>query len=181
MLYYETRNDLLYFFQKGLTVAEVGVFKGDFSKIIKDVLQPKELHLIDLFSGPMISGDKDGNNIEKILLDPYYENLKQTYSTDKSVFIRKGTSAEILSSYESDYFDFIYIDADHSYEAVKSDLNQSLNKVKFGGYLGGHDFNAQEFPGVYKAVTEFCSSTGNEIICLTNDKLPSFIIKINFK
>ena len=118
MKFYNTRNDLLSFFEKNLVVCEIGVFKGDFAKVIKSVMNPKELHLIDLFSGDMTSGDKDGNNIETIKLDPFYEDLISFYKLDNSVFIKKGKSSYVLKTYQDNYFDFVYIDADHSYEGV---------------------------------------------------------------
>jgi SAM-dependent methyltransferase len=36
-------------------------------------------------------------------------------------------------------FDFVFIDADHSYAATRRDLQAWRPKVKPGGYLGGHD------------------------------------------
>jgi hypothetical protein len=58
MIIIESRNELLKIFDKNLKIAEIGVFKGDYSKYIFDVLQSCELHLIDLFHGDMCSGDK---------------------------------------------------------------------------------------------------------------------------
>lgn len=46
--------------------------------------------------------------------------------------------------------DFVYIDAVHEYEPVKSDINYWRHKVKA---IGGHDYSA-EFPGVKQAVDE---------------------------
>lgn len=47
--------------------------------------------------------------------------------------------------------DFVFIDADHSYEAVRRDIDAWRSKVRPGGWLGGHDYN-QRFPGVVRAV-----------------------------
>lgn len=49
--------------------------------------------------------------------------------------------------------DFVFIDAGHSYEAVRSDIKNWLPKVKLGGWFGGHDFHAS-WPGVQQAVIE---------------------------
>lgn len=47
--------------------------------------------------------------------------------------------------------DLVYIDADHGYEAVKSDILLSLKLVKPNGIISGHDYNLE---GVKKAVNE---------------------------
>lgn len=49
--------------------------------------------------------------------------------------------------------DFVFIDAAHSYEAVRDDIADWLPKVKPGGWFGGHDFHPN-WPGVQQAVTE---------------------------
>ena len=51
--------------------------------------------------------------------------------------------------------DFVFIDADHSYEAVKADIAAWHPKVKQGGYLGGHDLC---FETVKRAVDEMIGS-----------------------
>ncbi len=49
-------------------------------------------------------------------------------------------SIEASKLYEDNSIDFVYIDADHSYEAVKNDINAWLPKVKPNGILAGHDY-----------------------------------------
>ena len=51
-------------------------------------------------------------------------------------------------------FDYIYIDADHSYESVKADIETWLPFVKPSGIIAGHDYSAH-FTGVVTAVNEF--------------------------
>ena len=73
-----------------------------------------------------------------------------------------------------DSLDFVFIDADHSYESVLDDIILWYPKVKSGGIIAGHDYNLAEFevwstheqktwmmiphPGVVKAVNEFFGS-----------------------
>ena len=40
-------------------------------------------------------------------------------------------------------YDFIYIDGDHSYEAVKKDLYEYFDLVEEGGIIAGHDIDQQ--------------------------------------
>jgi hypothetical protein len=172
----ETRNDLLNTMDKNLVVCEIGVFKGDFSKIMLDILSPKELHLIDIFDGMMCSGDKDGNDIIWTNLDEEYMNVKNTFSNDNRVYVHKGLSYDILNSFEDNYFDMVYIDGNHSYDGVKSDLKSSFLKVKNGGLICGHDYISSKFEGVVRAVDEFCDNHNLEIEYLTKDGCPSFCI-----
>ena len=51
MITFETREDLLNYLGIDLKIAEIGVFKGEFSKFIFDNLKPKELFLVDIFEG----------------------------------------------------------------------------------------------------------------------------------
>lgn len=50
----------------------------------------------------------------------------------------KGLSHEIGHTFNLP-IDFLFIDADHSYEAVKADWNQWFPKVKRDGYIALHD------------------------------------------
>ncbi len=171
----DNRNNLIKSFDKNLKIMEIGVFKGEFSKFIFDEIEPAELHLVDLFEGQMCSGDKDGNDIVWTDLSHEYENLK-SYFNGKNVFLHKGFSNDILSKFEDGYFDIIYIDGDHSYEGVKSDLKISYDKIKNGGFICGHDYTRALFEGVVRAVDEFCIEKSLEIKYLTNDGCPSFLI-----
>ena len=145
---------------KNAVGAEIGVFTGDFSDLILKICRPDQLHLIDLFLegvkvlSPSKTGDRylriDGRELEKTVRAKY-ENCKQ-------VKVHKGKSAEILAGFPDDYFDYIYIDG------VKKDLEICRQKVKPGGWILGHDYNAKKyhpdgfiFLGCVKAVDAFCA------------------------
>lgn len=51
--------------------------------------------------------------------------------------------------------DFLFIDGDHSYQAVQADIQVWLPKVKVGGLVGFHDYREDFFPGVVQAVDEY--------------------------
>ena len=173
------RNELIKTLNKNLIVCEIGVFKGEFSKYLLDNLEPKELHLIDIFEGQMCSGDKDGNNIIWTELILEYENLKRVYSDNSKVTIHKGFSEQILEKFPDDYFDMIYVDGDHTYAGVQKDLKICFRKIKNGGILCGHDYSEFKFPGVFKAVNEFCRDNNQQIDTVTLDGCPTFQINLN--
>ena len=49
--------------------------------------------------------------------------------------------------------DFIYIDGDHRYEAVRDDIQIALKLTKDNFYIGGHDYY-ERWPGVVRAVDQ---------------------------
>jgi len=169
------RNILLNLFPKGGRVAELGVFTGEFSKILFETLDPSELFLVDIFPSYMTSGDKDGNNIIEVNLENYYQILVEEYKNNSKVKIIKSKTIDFLNSLDDEYLDMVYIDADHSYDGVKNDLELSYKKVKKNGIIFGHDYSNKMFPEVVKAVDNFCYFYNLKIEFLTQDGCPTFV------
>lgn len=63
-------------------------------------------------------------------------------------------SVDAAKEVEDGVLDLVFIDADHSYEACKSDIAAWRPKVRKGGWLMGHDYHKGNFPGVVRAVDE---------------------------
>jgi hypothetical protein len=96
---------------------------------------------------------KDYNKVDKYNL-PYSEIVKEDKESEYIVeYIWKEELPE-------KYFDFIYIDANHSYDFVKEDILGWYPKLKVNGILSGHDYlvGRKGRDGVKRAVDEFCSS-----------------------
>jgi len=73
---------------------------------------------------------------------------------DTLVEVIKGDSAETGRDWEGPPVDFLIIDADHSYEAVKADLTAWLPNIGKNGIIGLHDFANSYTPGVERAARE---------------------------
>lgn len=117
------------------TGAEIGVDKGIlFGMLLKHC---PTLHLIgvDLFP-------------DRVRSHRAFANAE--HYADRARLI-EGDSVESAAQVEDGSLDFVFIDADHSYDAVRRDIEAWRPKVKPGGWLGGHDYN-QKFPGVIRAV-----------------------------
>ena len=177
MITFETREDLLKYLGTDLKIAEIGVFKGEFSKFIFENLKPKELFLVDLFEGYAGSGDKDGNNMQFTNLETEHSRLIEYFKENKNVYIIKENSKNFISSLRDGSLDLIYIDGDHDYSGVKSDLMLSYDKIKNGGYICGHDYVSPVFDGVVRAVNEFCIDKDLKIDYITKDGCPTYCIK----
>jgi hypothetical protein len=173
----KTREEMISLLPKQIKIAELGVFKGDFSRILFETINPKSLYLVDVFSGVIGSGDKNGENFEFINLSESFNFLQNYFAPNPQVNIVRSYSHDFLNSLEDQYLDAVYIDADHSYEAVKNDLSLSIKKVKSGGFIMGHDYHKNIFPSVVQAVDEFCKENSLFIKYLTEDGCPSFLIE----
>jgi len=171
MKIYDNRNQMLESLPKNLVIAELGVFEGEFSKIIYDICQPSKLNLVDMFTGYFGSGDKDGKNYHHVQLED--EMIKiQDYFKDKNIDVIKSMTTDFLKSLDDETLDMVYIDADHSYYSVLSDLRLSYVKVKKDGFICGHDYISE----AKIAVDDFCKEKNLEIRKLTLDGCPSFCI-----
>ena len=84
------------------------------------------------------------------LYEQFRRNMKAVAHLHNPI---QASSLEAVKRYKDASLDFVFLDASHTYEDVKADIQAWKPKVKQGGYLGGHDFQT-EFPGVVKAVTE---------------------------
>lgn len=59
------------------------------------------------------------------------------------VEIRKGWSQDELPKLPAGMYDLVYIDGDHTYEGVKSDIANAAGLVRSGGILCGDDLELQ--------------------------------------
>jgi len=78
-----------------------------------------------------------------------FNTITRPYS--RYLTVLKGDSSTMAGKVEDDSLDFVFIDADHRYEAVIKDLAAWVPKLKSGGILCGHDIH---LVGVRKAIDE---------------------------
>jgi len=89
------------------------------------------------------------------------DRLQKVLNEYKNIEFHQMLFKDFTSKCE-EKFDFIYIDGMHNYNGVKEDIILSLNLIKEGGILSGHDFNSQN-PGVITAVYEFFDKNDIEV------------------
>lgn len=132
--------------------AEVGVQTGFFSRAILDICQPSRLHLLDIDLGSFSIAEQFTSEIERGVVD-----------------LHEGDSSTMLSQFPDQYFNFIYVDGDHSYDGVKRDIQAAITKVKPDGYLIFNDYTywspveCMRY-GVMQAVNELCVEDGWEMV-----------------
>ena len=128
---------------KRAIVAEVGTFRGANAQRILEGADPKELHLID----------RDFSILERGPLEAAIEGGR--------VHLHEGDSSATLAGLPAEQFDWIYIDADNSYRAVKQDIEAAKSRVKSDGLLVFHNYmffshNELKPYGFVPAVHELC-------------------------
>ena len=110
-----------------LTGMEVGVRGGQHAVYILK-LDIKRLYLVDPYRLSYSSNANDWYRAAHDLTSPHFRKVTWLVMTSEE-------AARILN----DTLDFVYIDGDHSYEAVKRDLEMWYPKIRKGGVLCGHD------------------------------------------
>lgn len=137
------RLELLSRMPKGSICAEIGVWKGVFSRQILEITLPSRLYLIDpwllqpefserLYGGRVAKNQRD--------MDRIYEGVRHQLERLPNVSILRGFSEEVLAEFSDGYFDWLYIDGNHEYEYVLKDLELAFLKIRPGGLITGDDY-----------------------------------------
>jgi hypothetical protein len=159
---------------------EVGVFKAYFSSVILRHWQGKRLFSIDPYRTFADTIYRDQSNIDQEEFERVYAEARENLSPykDRSLIVRK-TSVEAAASFPDGSLDFVYLDGNHCFEAVREDIETWYPKIKDGGLLAGHDYVEDGITvhgdfGVRKAVAEF--SAKHQInIYQTAEPFPSWM------
>ena len=178
------RKRLLKRMPKGSRCAEIGVWRGDFSKRILDVTKPKELHLIDpwrfqaSFPTTWYGGAKASNQSE---MDSIFNSVRNRFDVFAEVCFHRKTSQEAHSDFPDNFFDWVQIDGCHDYDSVKADLELYLTKIKPQGFLTGDDYYLPSESSLHpvpvrEAVEEFVKENEASIVKIIGSQ---FIIQRN--
>jgi hypothetical protein len=163
---------------RGRLVAEVGVQRGDFAAEVLRRCAPRLLLLVDAWRHiPEGAYRLDKSNVSQAEHDAFYREVCERFRVEMTagrVLVLRGLSRDVLPMLPDGWLDWVYLDADHGYEAVLADLTVCARKVRPGGLICGHDFveaPGQGF-GVVEAVGDFCRTAGWELAARTrNDRL----------
>lgn len=156
-IYYNILKDIL-LKHNCLIGAEIGTAFGGHIENILTTTGVKKIYGIDpykLFDGTTDSFTWRGRSYTQDDYDAMYKFTKKRLSKfeNRISLVRKTSKDAALAITEK--LDFVFIDAQHTYEGVLEDIGIWYDKVKVGGIISGHDYNHQSFPGVKKAVDEF--------------------------
>jgi hypothetical protein len=140
------------------TICEIGIRQGrNFNKMISH--QPKLAVAVDIWrdDGVKSRNDKGSSQAE---LDKQYEDFIKGVEGIKFVRVYREYSFDAVKHFPDNFFDLVYIDADHAFEGCYRDICDWYPKVKKNGFLLGDDYKEHltmtrvKF-GVIRAVNKF--------------------------
>lgn len=121
------------------TAVEVGVFRGTFPRGLLEEWKGQKLVLVDPWRHLEDYFDS-WNLTDSEMEQNYQQTLSLLASFKERVQILRMRSEEAAPLVPNASCDFIHIDANHSYEAVKRDLQLWFPKLRIGGVMSGHDY-----------------------------------------
>lgn len=137
--------------------AEVGVFRGDYSKTIIHA-NPSSLVLVDPWKHQESYPDGDLANIDDVEFEKLYVEVKRLESP--TVAVMRMSSRDAAASTEDESLNFVYIDARHDKESVLDDILAWWPKIAPGGWLCGHDCAGRWGVEVQAAISDFLATQG---------------------
>ena len=156
---------------------EIGVYKGANIPIFLKT-KPACLYLLDCWEKQTGSYEQDILNNEDMV--SAYNNVVKTFGDLPNIVIIQQYAHDACSFFKDKYFDWIYFDADHSYNATLRELTDWYPKIKNGGWVCGHDyFQSTDYPWVQckRAIDEFATEYDGELIVTTTDTYPNWAFK----
>lgn len=147
---------------------ELGVYKGDLSVKILNLWPESIMYLVDIWT-------EIGNEYNDVCNND--EQLQNMIDTAKNI---KGhehrahmirTNSQIASNlFDDEFFDFIYIDANHRYDAICRDISLWFPKLRKGGVFSGHDYININWYDSQENIKTQMTSQGEISIKWYNDK-----------
>ena len=155
---------------KDAVCAEIGVFKGDFSRDILRRTKPRELHLIDgwwttegkTFDHPWWYAEQGAADTRSA-----YREVQALAAQHPVCTVHVGDDLKILPTFPEHYFDWVYLDTSHMYEQTVRELEELRRVVKPTGIIAGDDWFTDPdhvYHGVCRAVTEYCERYGGQVV-----------------
>ena len=134
------------------SIVEIGSYMGRSTvALLSGISSTNTLYAVDPF-------DTSPTGIYAALQDSNYATVYSTFLENtkdfKNLKVIRDTSRNAAMKLQNEIFDMIFIDGEHSYNAVLEDINLWLPKTK--KILCGHDYN-KHYDSVVKAVDKILS------------------------
>lgn len=140
-------------------VAELGVYRGGFAKLINEYFPDRSLYLFDTFEGfdkrdAMVEKEAGFSTASQDFSNTSVQEVLKVMPNVEKCIPKIGFFPETAEGL-TDEFVFVSLDAD-LYEPIYKGLAFFYPKLVSGGYIFVHDFNNEDYKGARKAVEQFC-------------------------
>jgi hypothetical protein len=172
---------------------ELGVWRGEFAEANLNKWRGQMYYMVDLWKrSDCVGGNtsacvygsnvSDGGRAERDF-DKMYTRLRleRHRSFAGRYELVQSSTLEAARRFPDGFFDWIYLDATHTYAEARRDLEAWYPKVKLGGLISGHDYQFQHQAigagyvfGVRDAVDEFAAARATRVYSTMESYLPSF-------
>lgn len=142
--------------------AEIGVDRGLFSQYMLTTNPELHLFLVDPWRWKLRGESRYNSTVQR--MEEFGE---------RATIIRKD-SFEAIYDIPDESLDFVYIDGDHTFDYVMTDLIWWVKKVRYGGMVSGHDYYRFRGGGVVPAVDVYTQQHGITQWFLTDEKTATF-------
>lgn len=117
--------------------AEIGVWRGDYSRVLCEGVPGLHLYAVDPWTAYAAYPDHRRHS----KFEESYQAAQDALAGHNVTFLRQF-SVEAAHSVPDGSLDFVYIDGNHRIECVIGDLAAWIPKVRAGGIIAGHDYDA---------------------------------------
>ena len=162
-------------------IAELGVYKGDFSLELRRQFPGRTLYLFDTFEGfnaddikietsGSFSQSKPGD-----FTDTSAEYVLGRFDDTSDIVLKKGYFPDTAAGLENEVFAFVSLDAD-LYAPTLAGLEFFYPRLSHGGAILLHDYGSRRFSGVFQAVADYEKKYGKLLLVPLCDLHKSCII-----
>jgi hypothetical protein len=131
-------------------IVEIGSFEGESTTIFSENFTDSKIFAVDIWTNNYDESESVINSINPKDIEDNFDIISRDFPN----IIKIKMSSERFSTIVADNsIDFVYIDGDHSYKGLSLDINKWRNKVKRGGYIGGHDY-VEDRKDLIRAINE---------------------------
>lgn len=137
----ETLARLLYLLEARRGV-EVGVERGAYSEVLCREIPGVQLFCVDAWKA--YRGYRC--HVDQQKLDRFYIETQERLKPYKGVTLVRQFSTEAAKDFQDGSLDFVYLDGNHGFPHVVTDLAAWSPKVRPGGIIAGHDYALHAWP-----------------------------------
>ena len=173
------------FNEKGVNrgaVAELGVYRGDFAKVINATFPDRKFYLFDTFEGfPEIdlNYEKEHGLLKNAvgkLSNTSVEYVLNKMTHRENCIIRKGYFPDTAAGLENEQYAFVNIDVD-LYKPILAGLEYFWPRMIENGYIFVHDYFSFSYDGARKAINEFAKKNNIAFVPIGDTLSIAFVKK----